>query len=121
MRRVAKRQVILLFEPLEPLKFWLLEYFLECLALPLETGAPGVDDVRVHLNVHTVASRLAAQTGSPWPIGGVSKPIWSQRSRRVYPVWPCYCQKTQIEERGGCGRPGVGGLGCLLRISERAA
>ena len=55
MRRVAKRQVILLFEPLESLKFWLLEYFLECLALPLETGAPGVDDVRVHLNVHTVA------------------------------------------------------------------
>ena len=44
-----------MFEPLESLKFWLLEYFLECLALPLEIGAPGVDDVRVHLNVHTVA------------------------------------------------------------------
>ena len=55
MRRVAKRQVILLFEPSESLKFWLLEYFLECLALPLEARAPGVDDVRVHLNVHTVA------------------------------------------------------------------
>ena len=55
MRRVDKRQVILLFKPSESLKFWLLEYFLECLALPLETGAPGVDDVRVHLNVHTVA------------------------------------------------------------------
>jgi len=55
MRRVDKRQVILLFKPLESLKFWLLEYFLECLALPLETGAPGVDDVGVHLNVHTVA------------------------------------------------------------------
>ena len=24
--------------------------------MPSETGAPGVDDVRVHLNVHTVAS-----------------------------------------------------------------
>ena len=45
MRRVAKRQVILLFEPLESLKFWLLEYFLECLALPSETGAPRVDDM----------------------------------------------------------------------------
>ncbi|SUZ72913.1 uncharacterized protein METZ01_LOCUS25767 [marine metagenome] len=55
MRRVDKRQVILLFKPSESLKFWLLEYFLECLALPLETGAPGVDDVGVHLNVHTVA------------------------------------------------------------------
>ena len=55
MRRVAKRQVILLFEPSESLKFWLMEYSPECLALPSETGAPGVDDVRVHLNVHTVA------------------------------------------------------------------
>ena len=34
MRRVAKRQVILLFEPAESLKFWLVEYFPECLALP---------------------------------------------------------------------------------------
>jgi len=34
MRRVAKRQVILLFEPSESLKFWLVEYFPECLALP---------------------------------------------------------------------------------------
>ena len=100
MRRVDKWQVILLFEPSESLKFWLLEYFLECLALPLETGAPGVDDAGVHLNVHTVASvpsRLAAQTGSP-------RPIWSQRSERVFPVWPCYRRKTQIEERVGCGK-----------------
>ena len=56
MRRVAKRQVILLFGPSESLKFWLVEYFPECLELPSETGTPGVDDVRVHLNVHTVAS-----------------------------------------------------------------
>ena len=34
MRRVAKRQVILLSEPSESLKFWLVEYFPECLALP---------------------------------------------------------------------------------------
>ena len=55
MRRVAKRQVILLFEPSESLKFWMVGYFPESLALPSETGAPGVDDVRVHLNVHAVA------------------------------------------------------------------
>ena len=42
---MAKWQVILLFEPAESLKFWLVEYFLECLALPSETGAPGIDDV----------------------------------------------------------------------------
>ena len=34
MRRMAKRQVILLLEPPESLKFWLVEYFPECLALP---------------------------------------------------------------------------------------
>jgi|TARA_B100000315_G_scaffold20227_1_gene17771 ubiquinone/menaquinone biosynthesis C-methylase UbiE len=45
IRQVAKWQVILLFEPAESLKFWLVEYFLECLALPSETGAPGIDDV----------------------------------------------------------------------------
>ena len=56
MRRVAKRQVILLFEPSESLKFWMVGYFPESLALPSETGAPGVDDVRVHLNVHAVVA-----------------------------------------------------------------
>ena len=45
MRRVAKRQVILLFEPSESLKFWMVGYFPESLALPSETGAPRVDDM----------------------------------------------------------------------------
>ena len=45
MRRMAKRQVILLFEPSESLKFRLMEYSPECLALPSETGAPRVDDM----------------------------------------------------------------------------
>ncbi|PKB78851.1 MAG: hypothetical protein BZY88_16350 [SAR202 cluster bacterium Io17-Chloro-G9] len=55
LRRVARRQVILLFEPLESRRFWLVEYFPECLSLPSEIGAPGVDDVRAHLEVQTVA------------------------------------------------------------------
>ncbi len=54
MRRVAGRQVILLFEPRESWKFWLVEYFPECMSLPSEIGAPGVDDVRARLEVHTV-------------------------------------------------------------------
>lgn len=60
LRRVAKRQVILLFEPSESWKFWLVEYFPDCLSLPSEISAPGVDDVRAHLAVHTV-------TGVPVP------------------------------------------------------
>jgi|TARA_B100000809_G_scaffold109069_1_gene107515 ubiquinone/menaquinone biosynthesis C-methylase UbiE len=55
LKRVSKRQVILLFEPAESLKFWLVEYFPECLALPSETGAPGVDDVRSVLDVQAVS------------------------------------------------------------------
>ena len=55
LKRVAKRQVILLFEPAESLKLWLVEYFPECLALPSETGAPGVNDVRPVLDVRNVS------------------------------------------------------------------
>ena len=54
MRRVAKRQVILLFEPWDSWQFWLVEYFPDCLSLPSEVRAPGVEDVQAHLDVHTV-------------------------------------------------------------------
>jgi len=54
LRRVARRQVILLFEPWDSWEFWLVEYFPECLALPSEIRAPGIEDVRAHLDVHTV-------------------------------------------------------------------
>ena len=55
LRRVANRQVVLLFEPAESLKFWLVDYFPECLTLPSETGAPGVNDVREYLDVQSVS------------------------------------------------------------------
>ena len=54
MRRVARRQVILLFEPWESWEFWLVEYFPECLSLPSEVNAPGVEDVQALLDVHTI-------------------------------------------------------------------
>ena len=46
--------MILLFEPWESWQFWLVEYFPECMSLPSEISAPGVDDVRTQLDVHTV-------------------------------------------------------------------
>ena len=54
MRRLAGRQVVLLFELAESMKFWLVEYFPECMSLPTEIGAPSVDYVREHLAVQTV-------------------------------------------------------------------
>ena len=41
MRRVAKRQVILLLEPLESLKFWLAEYFPGMLGVALRDRRSG--------------------------------------------------------------------------------
>lgn len=54
LRRVAMRQVILLFEPWYSGQFWLVDYFPEWLSLPSEIGAPRIDDVREHLDIHTV-------------------------------------------------------------------
>lgn len=47
LRRVAKRQVVLLFEPWVSRRFWLFEYFPESLSLPSEKRAPTTEDLRV--------------------------------------------------------------------------
>ena len=54
MRRLASRQVILLFEPWVSWQFWLVEYFPESISLPSEIRAPSVEDLRVHLDVQSV-------------------------------------------------------------------
>jgi SAM-dependent methyltransferase len=54
MRRVSDRQVVLLFEPKEFHKFWLVEYFPEWMSLLTEIGAPSVDYVREYLEVRAV-------------------------------------------------------------------
>ena len=54
LRRVASRQVILLFEPWISRRFWLVEYFPECLSLTSEMQAPTTEAVRRHLDVQTV-------------------------------------------------------------------
>ena len=56
LRRVASRQVILLFEPRFSRQFWLVEYFPELLSLPSEINAPSIEDLRMHLDVITVVS-----------------------------------------------------------------
>jgi len=112
MRRVAKRQVILLFGPSESLKFWLVEYFPECLELPSETGTPGVDDVRVHLNVHTVA---------PVPIppdctDGFAGAYWRRFEAYLEPAVRASISSLALlsPEDGDRGRGGCGKTWCLV-------
>ena len=54
LRRVASRQVVLLFEPWISRQFWLVEYFPECLALPWEIQAPTIEELWMHLDVQSV-------------------------------------------------------------------
>ena len=56
LRRVAGRQVILLFEPRVSWQFWLVEYFPEFLSLPTEKQAPSIEDLRTHLDVKAIVS-----------------------------------------------------------------
>ena len=58
MRRVAGRQVILLFEPAMNHRFWLIDYFPEALSLPSEVRAPGVEEIKVQLAVQSVTPLL---------------------------------------------------------------
>ncbi len=55
MRRVALRQVIVLYEPAMSHEFWLTDYFPEMLSLPSEVRAPGVRAIRDYLDVQSVA------------------------------------------------------------------
>ena len=54
LRRVARRQVILIFEPWVSWQFWLVEYFPECLSLPSEKRARNIEDLRRYLDIRTV-------------------------------------------------------------------
>lgn len=51
LRRVSKRQILVVYEPLEAHRFWLLDYFPEVLMAPTESAAPTPDDIGRHLNV----------------------------------------------------------------------
>jgi SAM-dependent methyltransferase len=56
LRRVARRQVVFLFEPARTARFWGTEYFPEALAVPTERQAPGVARLRTLLAVREVAA-----------------------------------------------------------------
>lgn len=58
MARVATRQVVFFFEPLQIHSFWAIEYFPAALALPIEQNPPGERMLRDHLNVQEVRKVL---------------------------------------------------------------
>ncbi len=51
LRRVSARQVLMVFEPLEAHRFWLLDYFPEALDSPVESSAPTPDTLAEVLDV----------------------------------------------------------------------
>ena len=54
LRRVARRQIILLFEPALNRRFWLWDYFPQALTLASDAEAPGVADLGNRLKVRSV-------------------------------------------------------------------
>jgi SAM-dependent methyltransferase len=54
LRRVARRQVVFLFEPSVTAGFWAIDYFPEAMDTPTEREAPGVDVLRGFLEVREV-------------------------------------------------------------------
>ena len=55
---MARRQVIVLFEPIETSQFWLNDYFLEAQPLPSEVRAPGVAQIKDSLDVRSIEPLL---------------------------------------------------------------
>jgi SAM-dependent methyltransferase len=54
LQRVARRQVLLTFEPFEAHRFWALEYFDTARDLPTEKNAPTAEFIAEHLKVRDV-------------------------------------------------------------------
>ncbi len=54
LRRVAKRQIILFFEPVINHRFWLFDYFPQALTLASDARAPGIADLQTYLEVRSV-------------------------------------------------------------------
>src|SRR5205823_7250376 len=82
LRRVARQQVVLFFEPLEMHDFWGLDYFPEARDLPTERNAPGEEILRSHLNVCEVQVVLV-----PWDCAdGFGAAFWSRPERYLDPA-----------------------------------
>lgn len=122
LRRVARRQVVLLFEPWISWRFWLVEYFPECLSLPSGQRAPTIGQLRSHLDIQTIIPvRIPSDCidGFAGHIGAGPSHIWTHRYWREFRVWPSYHLKCLNGASKCCGRiwnresgtPGTGTCG----------
>jgi ubiquinone/menaquinone biosynthesis C-methylase UbiE len=81
LRRVARRQVVLFYDPLETHHFWALEYFEEARDLPMERYAPNEDLLRSRLNVREVAPVMVPHDC----IDGFGAAFWARPERYLEP------------------------------------
>jgi SAM-dependent methyltransferase len=82
LRRVARRQVVFFFEPLESHRFWGLDYFEEARELPVERDAPGAELFRRFLEVHEVRPVLVPNDC----LDGFGVAFWSRPEAYLDPV-----------------------------------
>jgi len=82
LRRVARRQVIFYFEPLATHGFWALDYFPEAVHMPVEAGAPGLDDLAMDLEVQDVVPILVPKDCTD----GFGVAFWARPEAYLDPV-----------------------------------
>ena len=90
LRRVASRQVVLLFEPWVSWQFWLVEYFPECLLLPSEIRAPTSRPCGCTLTFNPsfpCPCQLTASMDSPGHIGAGRSLTWTLRYGLGFRAW----------------------------------
>jgi len=80
--RVARRQVVLYFEPLVTHRFWALHYWPEAADLPSERDAPGEDDLRAILDVREIRPVLVPADC----IDGFGAAFWARPEAYTDPV-----------------------------------
>lgn len=79
MARVAPKQVLFIFEPLKAHGHWITSYF-DSMS-KTETDAPGVDDIREHLDVNEVRTLWVPATCRD----GVAAAYWAQPEKYLDP------------------------------------
>lgn len=82
LRRVARRQVILYFEPLQTHGFWGLDYFPQARLHPIELAAPGLAEIGAVLDVIDVVEVLVP----PDCTDGFGTAFWSRPEAYLDPV-----------------------------------
>lgn len=82
LRRVARRQVLVVYEPLAAHRFWLVDYFPEILLAPVEANAPTPEAIGEHLDVVDVQTMWIPADCTD----GVAAAYWRRPAAYVDPM-----------------------------------